>query len=222
MGCKLQDRQQRFLKKSFADGDWDESDVPVQDEGALTPMVIDAFVGLARDGSKALKEEFKTNDAQRIKMWLHRLSFGKDESASKDVASKKIEEPISKQCQEDLTAQGATKLSDLAFLELTLALARTVKTTTWSSRDGSTKAPSNFQWLVPRLRSGASRRSTIFLTRQRRPAICRPWRRTSERWSRSLARASTRLRRPHRPGSCFITRRPAGRSTISQHRHLST
>ena len=28
MGCKLQDRQQRFLKKAFADGDWDESDVP--------------------------------------------------------------------------------------------------------------------------------------------------------------------------------------------------
>ena len=30
MGCKLQDRQQRFLKRAYVDGDWDESDVPVQ------------------------------------------------------------------------------------------------------------------------------------------------------------------------------------------------
>ena len=68
MGCKLQDRQQRFLKRAYVDGDWDESDVPVQDERSVTPMVTDAFVGLARDGSKALKEEFKANDSQRIKM----------------------------------------------------------------------------------------------------------------------------------------------------------
>ena len=126
MGCKLQDRQQRFLKRAFEDGDWDESDVPEKDERSLTPMVTDAFLGLARDGSKALKEEFKANDSQRIKMWLHRLSFGEDESAKDVGPSKKVEEPISKQCQEDMAAQGATKLSDLAFLELTLALARSV------------------------------------------------------------------------------------------------
>jgi hypothetical protein len=126
MGCKLQDRQQRFLKRAFEDGDWDESDAPEKDERSLTPMVTDAFLGLARDGSKALKEEFKSNDAQRIKMWLHRLSFGEDESAKDVGPSKKVEEPISKQCQEDMAAQGATKLSDLAFLELTLALARSV------------------------------------------------------------------------------------------------
>ena len=65
-------------------------------------MVTDAFVGLARDGSKALKGRIQDERcAQRIKMWLHRLSFGEDESASKDVASKKIEEPISKQLLRD-------------------------------------------------------------------------------------------------------------------------
>ena len=88
MGCKLQDRHIAFLKKSFQDGGWDPSDAPVQEERSLTPMVVDAFVGLARDGSKALKEEFKANDGQRIKMWLHRLSFGEEDVASKDRTSK--------------------------------------------------------------------------------------------------------------------------------------
>ena len=36
----------------------------------VTPMQVDAWIGLARDGSKALKEEFSANDANRIKMWL--------------------------------------------------------------------------------------------------------------------------------------------------------
>ena len=128
MGSKLQARQIEFLKKAYDDGAWDETDALVQDEGSLTPMVVDAWVGLARDGSKALKVEFTTNDGNRIKMWLNRVSFGKDVDASKDGTSSKKgpTEPPSKQCLDDMTAQGASKPGDIAFLELTLALARSV------------------------------------------------------------------------------------------------
>ena len=125
MGSKLQDRQVAFLKRAFEAGDWDPSDVPAKDEGSLTPMVVEAFVGLARDASKELRLEFKANDGQRIKMWLHRVSFGEEDVPS-SAASKKEEDPPTKQCQDDMEAQGAKKPRDLAFLELTLALARSV------------------------------------------------------------------------------------------------
>ena len=128
MGSKLQTRQFEFLKKSFEDGAWDESDVLVQDEGNLTSMMTDAWVGLARDGSKALKVEFTKNDENRIKMWLGRWSFGENGDASKDemTSKKKSMDPPSKLCRDDMAAQGASKPEDLAFLELTLALARSV------------------------------------------------------------------------------------------------
>ena len=94
-------------------------------QGNLTSMMVDAWVGLARDGSKALKVDFTKNDENRIKMWLSRWSFGEDGDASKDETSskKKPMEPPSKLCLEDMAAQGASKPGDLAFLELTLALA---------------------------------------------------------------------------------------------------
>ena len=106
MGSKLQDWQVAFLKRAYEDGDWDPSDVPAKDERSLTPMVTEAFVGMARDASKALKADFKANDGQRIKMWLHRMSFGGEDVPSSD-ASKKKEDPPTKQCLDDMAAQGA-------------------------------------------------------------------------------------------------------------------
>ena len=57
----MQSRQVSFLLQSHKDGAWEETDVP-KDGANLTPMVLDAWVGLARDGSKTLKIDFTTND----------------------------------------------------------------------------------------------------------------------------------------------------------------
>ena len=60
-------------------------------------------------------------------MWLSRFVGGgeKLDGAKDGTASKKIA-PASKQCTEDMAAQGASSPGDIAFLELTLALARSV------------------------------------------------------------------------------------------------
>ena len=128
MGHKLQASQVEFLTKAYSDGAWDESDVPAKDGMSLTPMQLEAWIGLARDGAKDLKKEFHSNDANRIKMWLTRLSYGGDDVSSmlKDGASKQKDAPLSKQCVEDMAAQGAKKLEDIAFLELSFALARSL------------------------------------------------------------------------------------------------
>ena len=82
-------------------------------------MEMDAWVGLARDGSKALKVNFTTNDANRIKMWLSRLVGGgeKLDGAKDGTASKKIA-PASKQCTEDMAAQGASSPGAAALLAI--------------------------------------------------------------------------------------------------------
>ena len=87
----MQSRQVSFLLQSHKDEAWDETDVP-KDGANLTPMVLDAWVGLARDGSKTLKVDFTTNDGNRIKMWLTRLVGGgeKLDGAKDGMASKKI------------------------------------------------------------------------------------------------------------------------------------
>ena len=76
-------------------------------------------------------------------MWLSRFVGGgeKLDGAKDGTASKKIA-PASKQCTEDMAAQGASSPGDIAFLELTLALAR--------SMAGNTKGPSS--WLQERPR----------------------------------------------------------------------
>ena len=68
---------------------------------------MDVWVGLARDGSKVLKVDFTMNDANRIKLWLSHISGGgeKMDGAKDGTSSKKIA-PASKQCTEDMAAQG--------------------------------------------------------------------------------------------------------------------
>ena len=101
---------------------WSEDDVP--GEGyIMKPSDFSFWDAVLEDSAKEAKREkdITKTQGQRLRLWLT-AKFSKDKDEGEEDEGKDV--PLSARCQSDLDAQGATKVQDLGYGEVSLFMGR--------------------------------------------------------------------------------------------------
>ena len=112
----LGDPMKAWVLQAFSEGVWDESDVPSKDV-VLSKKDAEMWHDILEDGAKALKAAPGKTHHRKLLRWLDPIGDVMDDDVSAEYVP-------SKQCRDDMLAQGASTHLDLIFSEVSLVCGR--------------------------------------------------------------------------------------------------